>query len=482
MPGRIRDGGVPQLWHQGSLTPRRVTRTAALIQAKAQVGNYAIHDDRATNSAAPPPTIGAPMTTMQDLAREAVPYGIPTVDLHRILVRFALDPSSPEFKAPLNQLGHATGLADPSDKAVVAMNVDTPYSWAWLDLRGGPVMLTMPPHESDRYMSAQIVDLYTYIVGYVTPRTQGNGGGRFAVRGPSSAGAAIASDVDGVFECPTDLALVLIRTQLFDDGDLPAVHQLQSQITLDAPTNIPPMPTTVPVVDVRAPLDGSFLTALDWMLEFMPPLADDTRIRQDLSGLGIGVEALTAILDEPTIADEIRQGLALGMQDVHDRSASVRSSAELFGSREFFAGDHLTRAAGAVLGILGNAAEEYLGVGYRGDEAGEPFDGARRYRITFAPDALPPVGAFWSITVYDAAGHLHDSPLHRFVLGSRQVPHMVRDADGGLTLHVQHEAPPEQANWLPCPATTFGLTFRTYLPSEEIRSGRWTAPPVRRVE
>jgi hypothetical protein len=82
----------------------------------------------------------------------------------------------------------------------------------------------------------------------------------------------------------------------------------------------------------------------------------------------------------------------------------------------------MTRAAGAYLGILGNSAQEFLGVGYRADENGRPFDGAHDYAITFAADALPPVAAFWSITVYDAAGHLYANDLHRYGLGSRQVP------------------------------------------------------------
>lgn len=151
------------------------------------------------------------MTAVQDLARRCVPYALPTVDLHRILVEFALDPTSPEYKAPLNRVHHSRALADPQDRSVVNLNVDTPYSYAWLDLRTGPVLLTMPAHEPDRYMSAQLVDLYTYIVDYVSPRTGGARGGTFLVRGPSAAGPDIA--VDGVFECPTDLCLVLVRTQ-----------------------------------------------------------------------------------------------------------------------------------------------------------------------------------------------------------------------------------------------------------------------------
>lgn len=421
------------------------------------------------------------MTTLSELARHAVPYGLATVDLHRILVNFALDPTSPEYKAPLNHLSHARALADPTDLSVVAMNVDTTYSWAWLDLRGGPILLGMPAHSASRYMSAQINDLYANIVGYVTPRTNGDAGGLFLIRGP--AGGDTDAAVDGVFDCPTDLAIVLIRTQLFDDDDLTAVTALQNQVTLTPLGEALPFPSSVPTVDVRAPLDIGFLRSLDWMLQFMPDLPEDVGIRADLTELGLGNGALDTIAAEPAPAAEICDGLAMGLQDVRARCAIARSSAELFGSREFYAGDDLSRAAGAYLGILGNAAEEYLGVGYQADSQGRPFDGAYAYTITFGPDGLPPVEAFWSITIYDADGHLHPNRLDRYVLGSRQVPGMVRDTDGSLTIYIQQpDVQPElEPNWLPCPKGPFGITFRTYLPGPEIREGSWTAPPVHRL-
>lgn len=422
------------------------------------------------------------MNHLRDIARRAVPYGLPTVDLHRILVNYALDPANPEFKAPLGRIHHSRQLSDPSDVSVVNPNVDTPYSYAWLDLREGPVLLTMPPHTADRYMSAQLVDLYGYIVGYVSPRTTGNAGGTYVVHGPSS--PATEDVVDGTFDCPTELCLVLVRTQLFDDADLPAVWALQDAVVITplGPGGPPLAPP--PTVDVRAPLDEGFLRSLDWMLQLMPTLPEDTQVRAELASIGCGDGGLEWLPASPDALAQAREGLTLGMQDVQRRCAAVRSSAELFGSRDFFAGDNAAKAAGAYLGILGNAAEEYLGVGYRGDEQGQPFDGRHRYRIRFALDALPPVGAFWSITVYDASQHLYANEINRHVLGSRQLPTLHRDPDDGFTLHVGHRSPGAhlEPNWLPCPDGPFALTFRTYLPGAAIRDGSWTAPPVYRAD
>lgn len=420
------------------------------------------------------------MSALADAARAAVPYGLATVDLHRILTNFALRPDSPEYKGPLNTIRHARAPADPNDLSVVAMNVDTLYSYAWLDLRTGPVLLTTPAQEPGRYQSVQVVDLYTYIVGYVSPRTTGPAGGTFLVRGPSTMADVAADDV---FACTTDLCLVLVRTQVFDENDLPHVHALQDGIGI-TPLGFAgePLPD-IPPVDVRAELDQRFLHVLDTMLDLMPALPEDARIRAQLSEIGVGTGRLDTVTADGAARAQITEGLAAGIDDVRRRCARVRSSAELFGSRTFFGGDHLSRAAGAYLGILGNSAEEYLGVGYRVDDHGEPFHGRHEYLITFDANGFPPVDAFWSITVYDGAQHLYANELGRHVLGSRHVADMKRDDGGRITIRVAHRDPgPEhRANWLPCPRGPFGLTFRTYLPGAAVRDGSWVAPPVRRI-
>lgn len=424
------------------------------------------------------------MDAVRDIARRGLIFGLPTIDLHRILHEFALDPGSPEFKAPLNRLGHTRRLADPSDRSIVAMNVDTPYSYAWLDLRAEPMVLTIPPFETERYVSAQINDLYTYILGYVSPRTHGHGGAEVAIAGPSWSGDAAGRQV---VRAPTELALVLIRTQLFDDADLPNVARLQDAMSvrpLSACAGAAGPPPAAPLispapVDVRSVPDVAAFGVLAWMLRLMPVLPEHEVLRRELASIGVSPAPASRIAEQDT--GQVLLGMGDALREIGEHAKTIRSSGEIFGSREFFAGDDLERATGALLGILGNAEEEYLGVGYQGDADGRPFDGAQRcYTITFAPGELPPVGAFWSITLYDEQRLLYGNALHRHGLGSRQLDGMVRDADGAVTLAISHAAPEagRQANWLPCPAAPFHLAFRTYLPGGAIRDGSWTAPPV----
>ena len=62
---------------------------------------------------------------------------------------------------------------------------------------------------------------------------------------------------------------------------------------------------------------------------------------------------------------------------------------------------------------------------------------------------------------------------------------LLRDADGGITLHVSH-APPASArdrNWLPAPARgRFVLCCRFYEPREELLQQKWRMPPVRELQ
>ncbi len=51
----------------------------------------------------------------------------------------------------------------------------------------------------------------------------------------------------------------------------------------------------------------------------------------------------------------------------------------------------------------------------------------------------------------------------------------VRDADGGITLYLQHESPgkDKEPNWLPAPEGPFSAIMRLYWPKEEALDGTW---------
>jgi hypothetical protein len=140
----------------------------------------------------------------------------------------------------------------------------------------------------------------------------------------------------------------------------------------------------------------------------------------------------------------------------------------------------------AVLGIYGNSKQEAMYPSYWVDSAGQKPDGAKgRYTLRFAPGQLPPVHAFWSLTLYQLPeSQLYANPLDRYLINSPMLTGLKRDADGGLTIYVQHESPGKdrEPNWLPAPAGPFFLALRLYWPKPEALDGKWKEPPLERVK
>ncbi|WP_245451247.1 DUF1214 domain-containing protein [Borborobacter arsenicus] len=154
------------------------------------------------------------------------------------------------------------------------------------------------------------------------------------------------------------------------------------------------------------------------------------------------------------------------------------------GSREFLDGNYLYRMTVAADGIYGNSKEEAFYPAYFVDASGKPLDGKNRYTLHFASGQLPPVKAFWSVTLYEMpASLLYANPLNRYLINSAMVPQLTKDADGGVTIHIQHDSPgaDKEANWLPAPAGPFVMAMRLYWPEPQVLDGSWKAPPAVKV-
>ena len=153
------------------------------------------------------------------IAKEAYIYGFPLVDNYRIQHAYFVDPQNPEYKAPGNQIRNTPRVFTPEDKAIQTPNSDTPYSFAGLDLRAEPMVLTIPPIEEDRYFSVQLIDLYTHNFAYLGSRATGNSGGNFLIAGPGWKGSK-PKGIAKVIRSETELVFAPYRTQLFNAGDL----------------------------------------------------------------------------------------------------------------------------------------------------------------------------------------------------------------------------------------------------------------------
>jgi hypothetical protein len=428
------------------------------------------------------------------IAKEAYIYGFPLVDNYRINYSYFVDRNSPEFKAPWNALSNTARVYTPDDKAIQTPNSDTPYSQLGTDLRAEPLVLTIPPIEKDRYFSVQLIDAYTHNFAYIGSRTTGNAGGHFMLAGPNWKGET-PKGIAAVFRSETEFGWAFYRTQLFDPADLDNVKAVQAGYkvqTLSEFLSAAP-PSAARKVDFVAPLiveaqrtSPEFFNVLSFVLTFCPTHPSETALRDRFARLGI---AGGKTFNPGALPPEILQAVRDGMADAWAEFSAFKTkevdtfkvaSGDVFGTREFLKNNYLYRIAGAVLGIYGNSREEAMYPIYFVDSAGAKLDGSTNaYALRFAPGGLPPVNSFWSLTLYELPSSLlYANPLNRYLINSPMLPNLKRDADGGLTLHVQHASPgPErESNWLPSPNGPFLMVLRLYWPKPEALSGAWKQP------
>lgn len=458
---------MPTLWH------------------RSEVGEVSTIQDRINTS------------NVRTIARDAYIYGFPLVDNYRIQYSYFEDRGHPEYKAPWNCLFHNPGVATPSDQAAQTPNSDTPYSLLGADLHTQPLVLTVPRVEEGRYYSVQFIDMYTHNFAYVGSRTTGNAAGRFLLAGPRWAGE-IPEGISNVIRCETEFAFVLYRTQLRHADDLPAVRQIQEGYrvqTLSAFLGRTQPPARK--VKFIKPLDLDeertdlrFYAILNFVLQFCPTHISETTLMAQFGRLGIGADKTFQLRGLP---GDVRCGIQDGMSDAwrayrkraRQFATGERTTTGMFGSRENFAGDYLTRMVGVVDGIYGNSKEEAIYCVYSLDADGKRLDAAKhRYQLRFLPGQLPPAKAFWSLTMYDLPTRLLvTNQINRYLISSAMLRHLVRDADGGITLYIQRNQPCRQkvANWLPAADGPFLMALRLYWPGEEAIEGRWHAPLLERV-
>ena len=455
-----------------------------------------------TGSAAQPlQGIQATPTELREIIKEGYIYGFPMVDSYRIQYSYFVDRSNPEFKGDWNQPHSTARVYTPQDKAMQTPNSDTPYTFLGADLRAEPLVIGVPAVPKGRYYSLQFIDMYTHNFAYVGSRATGNEAGHYLLAGPTWQGA-VPEGIKGVIRSETDFAFVLYRTQLFGPGDLEEVKKIQAQYTvrpLSQFTGAAPPPPTAPV-DFMRPLSAEaqktspeFFAILNFLFRFTPTHPSETALmkRFAMAGLGQGqsfdVEALSA--DQRRAVDE---GMADAWQTFakfkkEEVDTGKRTSADGFGTREFLRNDYMNRMSSAVLGIYGNSKEEANYPIYFVDAERNPLNGATgRYTVTFETDQLPPVNAFWSLTMYELpASLLTENPINRYLINSQMEPDLIRDADGGITLYIQHEPPgkDKEPNWLPAPRGPFFMVLREYWPKPEALDGSWKVPqPVRATQ
>ena len=377
---------------------------------------------------------------------------------------------------------------------VARANNDTLYSTTFADLRAEPIVVSVPP-TGDRYFVVQLVDMGTDNFAYIGTRSTGGDGGDFVLVGPTFKGAVPSERFCQVIACPSQFVALATRTALDAAADLDAVIEIQDQLDIRPLSDFLGTGGPESVAEIAWPpytpeLHGSplLLQYMDFLLQWHTPPLFESELLGRFAAIGVGPH-LTFDFEafEPEVQAAIRGGIAEGHSKIEARGnalGTVVDGWEMIPPMGDYGDDYLFRSAVAWKFIYTNSPAEALYPIANVDGDGEQLNGRHEYVLHFSADQLPPVDAFWSITMYDATSRLMvHNPKNRYSIGDR-TPGLARGADGSLVIHIQAESPGAAAhsNWLPAPEGDFYLITRAYMPRESFQTGSYRLPPVARKE
>jgi hypothetical protein len=430
----------------------------------------------------------------RETAIDAYIYGYPLV-LMDVTRRALTNVSSPrESGAPMNQFCNRRTFADPNSTTVVSPNADTLYSFAFLDVSVEPIILSVPEMGS-RYYLMQLMDAWSNVFASPGTRTTGNGEAHFAITGPRWNGSLPPSIQQ--LQSPTAVVWVVGRTQTNGKEEYAVVHAIQDQYRLTPLSSfgkryVPPrsvpvdfhVNTATPPPDQVATMSAqTFFSRLNSLMKPNPPAEADLSLIKRLSRIDVGPGLKFDLYSHDDSFVRAIEGGAIEAQ-VRIISEARKGRGETRNGWQFvtnvgrYGTDYLWRAVVAYIGFGANLPEDAIYARATMDAGRKPLHGSARYEIRFERGQLPPVRAFWSITLYNEKQFFVANLLNRYAIGDRD--HLTFNPDGSLSIYIQNQSPGRDrvSNWLPAPHGIFNLFLRLYWPKEEILNGSWSPPPI----
>ena len=424
-------------------------------------------------------------------------YPLVTIDVTRRIGTNMEAGKMPGF-GPMNMFHHFRAYPTADFKSVVRPNFDTLYSISFLDLTKEPMVVSAPDTDG-RYYLLPMIDMWTDVFAVPGKRTSGTKAGNFAVVPPGWQGQ-LPAGIQKI-QSPTPYVWIIGRTQTNGPEDYAAVHKVQDGYTITPLTQWGKAPQPVhavidPSVDMKTPpLDqvnkmpaaAYFKYAVE-LMKVNPPHVTDWSIVARLKRIGIepGQSFEFEKLD-PSVRQALEKAATDGLKGMYAKYPTlarvVNGWAMNTDTMGVYGDYYLKRAIIAMIGLGANQPEDAVYPINVADAAGKTLMGQHKYVLHFSKEEIPPVSAFWSVTMYDEAGFQVANPLNRFAIGDRDA--LRYNADGSLDLYLQHDdpGPDKESNWLPSPPTgTLGVTMRLYAPKQQALDGRWNPPAIKRVD
>ena len=426
---------------------------------------------------------------------EAVIWGIPAVN-YALMFQAA----ARELQCRPNQIVYWSRLLDWRNQTLTP-NPDAVYLMPFLNTKGGPVVLEIPPAEGGAIIGTVMDGWQVPLEDVGQAGVDQGAGGKYLVLPPGYDGQL----PDGFITLPsqTYAGYALLRSSVASgaESDVAAAVEYGKRTKLypltqaDSPPETTFLDAAEVAFDATINYDLSFFETLHAFVQAEPWLQRD-KVMIDLLK-SIGIEK-----GKPFAPDDTeKQALTEAVNEAH---AWLDGQYEQFFTAPFFDDAHwalpasteLVKAASlgfeepdsypvdsragayywAFSGIKHMGAGQFYLMSTR-DSHGDPLHGAQSYRLRVPPD--PPVKLYWSATGYDRETHALIRDVARASRAST-TPGLQTNADGSVDLHIGPQ-PPEgnDANWLPTnPDRPFEILVRFYGPEPALFDKTWRLPDI----
>ncbi len=423
---------------------------------------------------------------VQALTAQAYIFSYPLIMNYATMYKQAINPNAPEYVGGFGKFRHY-GFATSDNKDIVSPNNDTPYSWAWVDLRSEPWVLVMPQADANRYYTSQWDDLWAYVLDSPGSVIDGQEGGAYLVA-PSDWKGEMPKGIKRVIRGESYFLGTLTRTGADGPEDLQNVQKIQAGYKLMPLHEYlnQPAPKAAKSIDWLPFVNGEEATIaafkyVNFALPLTIPNEIDKPALDSMAVLGI---VPGAVWDTTKFSDATKAAIRAGIADAKKQLVALQgkvTSGDLFNIRDVIKTNYLYRMMGVFEGIFGNYASQASYIAWHKDSNGNAINTANAsYKVTFKKGQTPDNKYFWSITMYNMPHRfLVANSLNRYSIGSRS-KQLKTNADGSIDIYISKKSPGKalESNWLPAPDGEPFIIMRVYGPGETVLNGTYKLPPM----
>jgi hypothetical protein len=416
------------------------------------------------------------------IVTEGYLFAYPAVINYGQLYNQAINRSSKQYIGGFGVFGHYQPVSA-NNTTIKSPNNDTPYSWAWVDLRAEPYVLTLPEVEPDRYYTSQWNDLWGFIIDNPGAVKDGYEGGRYLLVAPGWQGKTPAG-IKRVIRGESTIIGSLTRTGFKGPDDLNNLQAIQQSYLLQplsqyAGTQAPANIDTYWPIWVNKNLNRpSFFSYLKFLMPFISKQKEDHSAWAHLAQIGI---SHNGDFDANRLSDSQRLAIQKGIDDANLLLNEGATTAQpRYGDRKTLKTDYINRSLGIIVGPWSNSKQQGDSHSWLADDQQLPLDASdNQYLLHLSAEQVPETDYFWSISLYTLPQqHFYPNDIQRYAIGSNSKD-LTINPDGSIDIYIQQQPPKGllRSNWLPAPAGLFLPVLRSYGPGQDVTGGD-DYPPI----